>query len=74
MSQFHITPGLNDILKDIKARLQILENLAGTLPRYTVATLPAATKFGAGSVVFVTDGGGGANFQGSTGSAWVNLG
>jgi hypothetical protein len=41
---------------------------------YTVATRPAAGDAGAGAIIFVSDGGAGAVFQGSTGSAWVNLG
>jgi len=38
---------------------------------YTVATRPAHA---AGKMIYVSDGGGGAVFQGSNGSAWVNLG
>lgn len=38
---------------------------------YTVATRPAHS---AGNIIFVSDGGAGAVFQGSTGAAWVNLG
>lgn len=38
---------------------------------YTVATRPAHA---AGKIIFVSDGGAGAVFQGSTGAAWVNLG
>ncbi len=45
-----------------------------TSTNYTVATQPAATAVPPGTIVFVSDGGGGAQFQGSTGSAWVNLG
>ncbi len=41
---------------------------------YTTATKPAASTVPAGTIIFVSDGGGGAVFQGSTGSAWVNLG
>ena len=41
---------------------------------YTVATLPAANTFPAGTIVYVSDGGAGAVFRGSTVSAWVNLG
>ncbi len=45
---------------------------AGILHKtYTVATRPAHA---AGNVIFVSDGGAGAVFQGSTGAAWVNLG
>lgn len=41
-------------------------------PTYTVATRP--TNVGAGTVIFVSDGGAGAVFQGWNGAAWVNLG
>lgn len=43
-------------------------------PIYTVATLPAASTVPNGTIVLVSDGGAGAHFQGSIGSAWVNLG
>lgn len=43
------------------------------LTAYTVATRPAAASV-PGAVIFVSDGGAGAVFQGSDGSAWVNLG
>jgi len=43
-------------------------------PTFTVATLPGAATLGAGVIVFVSDGGAGAQFRGSTGSAYVNLG
>lgn len=41
---------------------------------YTTATKPTAANAGVGAVIFVSDGGAGAVFQGSTGAAWVNLG
>lgn len=41
---------------------------------YTVATRPSAAAVGPGVIIFVSDGGAGAVFQGSTGAAWVNLG
>ena len=44
------------------------------LETYTVATLPAAAAGNAGHIAFVSDGGAGAVFQGSNGTAWVNLG
>jgi hypothetical protein len=40
----------------------------------TSANKPAASSVPAGTIIFVSDGGAGAVFQGSTGSAWVNLG
>jgi len=45
-----------------------------TLPTYTTASKPAAGNVPAGTIIFVSDGGAGAVFQGSTGAAWVNLG
>lgn len=43
-------------------------------PTYTTATKPAATSVGPGTIIFVSDGGAGANFQGSDGTNWKNLG
>ena len=43
------------------------------LTAYTVATRPAAASV-PGAIIYVSDGGAGAVFQGSNGSAWVNLG
>ncbi|MFN4261962.1 MAG: hypothetical protein ACK4RK_21995, partial [Gemmataceae bacterium] len=43
------------------------------LRSYTVATRPDAADW-EGAVIYVSDGGSGARFQGSDGSAWVNLG
>ncbi len=43
------------------------------LMTYTVATLPTASDW-AGAVIYVSDGGSGAVFRGSNGTAWVNLG
>lgn len=42
-------------------------------PTFTTATIPAAAAW-KGRIIFVSDGGAGAKFQGSTGAAWVNLG
>jgi hypothetical protein len=44
-----------------------------TLATYTVATRPTASSY-EGSIIYVSDGGAGAVFQGSDGSSWVNLG
>ena len=41
---------------------------------YTTGTLPAASVLNEGEIVYVSDGGAGAVFQGSNGTAWVNLG
>ena len=43
------------------------------LREYTVATRPTASDW-EGGVIYVSDGGAGAVFQGSDGSSWVNLG
>lgn len=43
------------------------------LATYTVATRPAAADW-PGAIIYVSDGGAGAVFQGSNGAAWVNLG
>ena len=43
------------------------------LPTYTVATLPVAED-NKGGIIYVSDGGAGAQFRGSNGTAWVNLG
>lgn len=43
-------------------------------PNYLSARKPAAASVAPGTIIFVSDGGAGAVFQGSTGTAWVNLG
>lgn len=43
------------------------------LPFYLTATLPLATDH-KGAIIFVSDASSGANFQGSDGTSWVNLG
>jgi len=43
------------------------------LPFYTLATIPLATLH-EGAIIYVSDAASGANFQGSDGAAWVNLG
>ena len=43
------------------------------LATYTVATLPTAADY-TGCIIYVSDAGAGARFQGSHGGAWVNLG
>jgi hypothetical protein len=42
--------------------------------RTPVATIPAANEVPAGTMIYVSEGGTGAQFRGSTGAAWVNLG
>lgn len=51
------------------------EAMTNPLPlrAFTVATRPSAAAW-AGAIIYVSDGGAGAVFQGSNGSAWVNLG
>ena len=43
------------------------------LPGYAVADIPDATLH-EGAIIYVSDGASGANFQGSDGTSWVNLG
>jgi hypothetical protein len=43
------------------------------LKEYTTATKPTASDW-EGAVIYVSDGGAGAVFQGSNGTSWVNLG
>lgn len=43
-------------------------------PTFTVATLPSAATLGAGVIVYVSDGGAGAQARMSTGAAYINLG
>jgi hypothetical protein len=43
------------------------------LAPFTTATRPAAASW-AGALIYVSDGAAGAKFQGSDGTAWVNLG
>jgi len=51
------------------------EAFTGPLPlmEYTVATRPTASSY-EGTLIYVSDGGAGAVFQGSDGTSWVNLG
>ena len=48
-------------------------NLPPVLPFYTTATIPNATLH-KGAIIFVSDAASGADFQGSDGTSWVNLG
>lgn len=72
---------LVDILSEYAFRLNRVLPKDGTeamaaplvLRSYTVATRPNAADW-EGGVIYVSDGGSGAKFQGSDGSAWVNLG
>ena len=41
---------------------------------FTTATKPAASSVPVGTIIYVSDGGAGAVFQASNGSAWINLG
>lgn len=73
ISQYNVQPDLNDIIKDIKTRLQALSNTQAT-SIYTIATLPGASTVSAGTIVFCSDASSGSKFQGWDGSAWVPLG
>jgi len=48
-------------------------NLPPILPFYLTANIPLATNH-KGAIIFVSDASSGANFQGSDGTSWVNLG
>lgn len=53
---------------------QALFSVSGEpFPEYTVATRPTASAVPR-TIIFVSDGGAGAVFQGSDGTSWVNLG
>lgn len=76
------TQTMYGILKDIAYRTNRVlpkdgsEQMTGPvwLQNYTVATRPTLPAANKGQIIFVTDGGAGAVFQGWTGAAWVNLG
>ncbi len=74
---FRITHRLNAVLpKDGTEAMDAQLNFSTfpvKPPTYTVATRPTASSW-TGGVIYVSDGGAGAVFQGSNGSAWVNLG
>ena len=52
----------------------MIEHCQNVIPQYVTANKPAASAVMPGTIIFVSDGGAGAVFQGSTGAAWVNLG
>ncbi len=61
--------------KEMQQNLDQLGTMFNTgiqLPTYTVATRP--TGLTVPTIIFVSDGGAGAVFQGWNGAAWVNLG
>lgn len=61
------------IIDEKKTLRQVVASINGPLAdTYTVATRPSGVS--PGTLIFVSDGGAGAHFQGWTGSAWVNLG
>jgi len=62
-----------NVVQAIASAFNMLEHNF-SFPNYTTATKPAATAVAPGTVIYVSDGGAGAVFQGSTGAAWVNLG
>lgn len=73
MSKTLISQNILGVIKNIEKRIESLERRS-PLPTYTTSTLPSATTVTPGTVVFVSDGGAGAEFQGSNGTSWVNLG
>lgn len=74
MSDHRTQATLGSIIAELSARIATLELQSAGLPTYTLATRPAASAVKAGTQIFVSDGGAGAVFQGSNGTAWVNLG
>jgi len=62
-----------NVVQAIASAFNMLEHNF-SFPVYTLATRPAASSVPPGTPIFVSDGGAGAVFQGSTGAAWVNLG
>lgn len=58
---------------ELDRRVQNLERRSG-VPSCTVATRPAYGSVRPGTIIYVSDASAGANFQGATASAWVNLG
>ena len=76
-----LTRQLISLFADISAFSTEVALLDGTasmtqpliLATFTVATRPAATAW-EGGVIYVSDGGAGSVFQGSNGTAWVDLG
>jgi hypothetical protein len=72
---------LTPLLRDIGFRLNRVAPKDGSetftapmrLGTYTVATRPAAATW-PGAIIYVSDAAAGARFQGSDGTAWVNLG
>lgn len=77
----HLTSALSRIFTEIGYRLNRVTPLDGSermtaalpLATYTVASRPSAATH-PWAVIAVIDGGAGAQFQASNGTAWVNLG
>jgi hypothetical protein len=74
MSDYLTQPTLPGQFAALASRIAMLERAVLANVTYTLATRPAATTVPAGTIIYVSDGGAGAVFQGSTGAAWVNLG
>jgi hypothetical protein len=65
---------VDPVIIDEKKKLrEVIAAINGPMAdTYTVATRP--TGVAPGTVIFVSDAAAGANFQGWSGSAWINLG
>lgn len=61
------------VLTEYLSRMAFNVNQQPHCPEFTVATIPTAADW-TGRIIFVSDAAAGANFQASTGAAWVNLG
>lgn len=75
MGQYNERPNFLNIIKDLKRRLQALENTQQA-PTYTSATRPGDGKVTGGTIIFVSDATAGQRYQGwdATAAAWVPLG
>lgn len=73
MSQFQWPPDLVQTIRDLKTRVQGLEN-SSPVRSYTTSTRPASTNLTAGVIIFVSDAAAGSQFQGWNGVSWVSLG
>ena len=63
---------MNDVGRILAVIMAVLQR--PDIHIYTLATLPDASDRNIGEIVLVSDGAAGAQYRGSTGTAWVNLG
>ena len=72
MAEYRLPPDIVAVIAKLRERVANLENTQ-LPPKYTAATLPAASTV-TGLIVYVSDGAVGSKFQGSNGVGWVSLG